>query len=184
MPIWQVKMVKIAVIGPESTGKTYLAKHLADMFRTNYVPEYARPYLDQINRKYTESDLLEIAKGQKRSEDQILKQLNRDILFMDTDLIVLKIWSDVKYGRCHPWIQQQIESDKYDLYLLTYPDLPWKGDPQREYPAASDRIRLFKLYEQELRSRKFQYVVIQGQKDERVNNAMAAILKHCPEQQA
>ncbi len=175
-------MIKISITGPESTGKTYLAKHLADKFNTIFVPEYARQYLDQLNREYTESDLLEIAKGQKRLGEQSEKQLETNILFLDTDLIVLKIWSDVKYGRCHPWITKQIESEKCDLYLLAYPDLDWKEDPQREYPAVSDRIEIFNLYEQELNNRKFPYVVIRGQKKRRINNAMEAILFHCPEE--
>lgn len=183
MHVCQAKVVKISIIGPESSGKSFLAKELADKFSTIYVPEFARQYLDKIDRKYTESDLLEIAQGQKQLEGKFTKKVKNGILFLDSDLIVMKIWSDAKYGRCNPWIKKQIESDRYDLYLLTYPDLPWKEDSQREYPALSDRINIFNLYKMELNARGFPYVVIRGQKKMRMNNAMLAILKHCPEKQ-
>ncbi len=173
-------MIRISITGPESTGKSLLAKGLAEKFGTLFVPEYARQYLDQIGRKYKEKDLLKISKGQIRMQEEIEKQLKRNIVFLDTDLIVIKVWSDFKYGHCDPWIIHQIELNKNDLYLLTYPDLPWKPDPLREHPSASTRMKIFDRYVHELDSRKLPYKIIKGQQNDRINNAMVAILSHCP----
>jgi nicotinamide riboside kinase len=113
-------------------------------------------------------------------QEEIEKQLKKNIVFLDTDLIVMKVWSDFKYGHCDPWIIHQIELNKNDLYLLTYPDLPWKPDPLREHPSASTRMKIFDRYVHELDSRKFPYKIIKGQQNDRINNAMVAILSHCP----
>ena len=174
-------MIRISITGPESTGKSLLAKGLAKKFGTLYVPEYARQYLQKIGRKYEEEDLVKISQGQIRMQKEIEKQLKKNVVFLDSDLIVMKVWSDFKYGRCHPWIVKQIELNKYDLYLLTYPDLTWKPDQLREHPSTSARMKIFDRYVHELDSRKLPYKIIKGQQNDRINNAMVAILSHCPD---
>ena len=88
---------RIAIIGPESTGKSTLAKELAEYYKTVYVPEVARFYIDELKRSYNQNDLLEIAKLQCDEEDKLLHQAN-EILICDTNLLVIKIWSEFKYG--------------------------------------------------------------------------------------
>ena len=95
-------MKKIVLIGPESTGKTTLAKALAKHYDCNYVPEYARQYINDLNRPYQKEDIVTIAKKQIELEET--KEKKEPFLFLDTDLIVCKIWSKFKYGECHPWI--------------------------------------------------------------------------------
>lgn len=163
---------KIAVTGPESTGKSMLASQLADYYNTSWVPEYAREYLGNLNRPYHVDDILEIAKGQMKNEMTAGQNASR-FLFCDTELIVPKIWSEVKYQRCDPWILEQIEKHRYDLYLLCYIDLPWMEDPLREHPHL--REHLFNLYYEELLERGFPFVVIAGTGEERLNNAVNAI---------
>ncbi|MCD4735883.1 MAG: ATP-binding protein, partial [Bacteroidales bacterium] len=92
---------RIAITGPESTGKSRLSAQLAEHFNTVWAPEYAREYLQKIQRPYTQEDLLEIAKGQKRMHEKMMK-FARNILFCDTEMLVIKIWSEFKYGNCHP----------------------------------------------------------------------------------
>jgi NadR type nicotinamide-nucleotide adenylyltransferase len=167
-------LVKIAITGPESTGKSQLARELASEYKTTWVPEYAREYIDRLDRPYTREDILEIARGQVRNEEiQAGKAVG--MLFCDTELIVTKIWSEVRYGSCDPWILDQISRNNYALYLLCNTDLPWEPDPQREHPHL--REKLFELYRDELDSRKFPYFVVSGIGRERLQNAIAGIEK-------
>jgi len=165
-------VLKIAITGPESTGKSRLSVELAAYYKTVYVPEFAREYIDQLDRPYTQEDILKIAKGQISDEESKFQQANH-ILFCDTELIVTKIWSEVKYGNCDPWILQKIEQNKYDLILLCDIDLPWEADPQREHPHM--RKELFSLYYNELVHRGLVFKVVRGSGQERLMNAVGFI---------
>jgi len=168
-------LYRIAITGPESTGKSILAKALAKHFNGNVVDEYAREYIDQLGRPYKEGDLLEIAKGQIEKEDEVAKKAD-GYLFCDTELTVIDIWGQEKFGRSHTWINEQLEKRAYDLYLLCDIDLEWKPDPQRENPY--DRVHLLDLYRQSLKERSIKYKLISGQGNERIRNAIKYISEH------
>jgi len=163
---------KIAITGPESTGKSLLAEQLAHHYKTVWVPEYARTYLEKLNHPYQETDIIKIAKGQIREELLRQNQASR-FLFCDTEIVVVKIWSEVKYNRCHPWILKMIENHRYDLFLLCDIDLPWEPDPLREHP--DKRKFLFDLYHQELSGRKFPFYIVTGEGESRKSNAISFI---------
>ncbi len=163
---------RIAITGPESTGKSILAAQLARHFQTVWVPEYAREYLEKLDRPYQEQDIAAIARGQLASETALLKMAS-GYLFCDTDLLVTKIWSDVKYGHCDPWIIGSVESHRYDLHLLCDIDLPWQFDPLREHP--DKRQFLADLYYNELTVRKFPFAVVRGLGDDRLACALKII---------
>lgn len=163
---------KIAVVGPESTGKTTLARQLAEKYQTRWVPEYAREYLEKQDGNYEQDDLLAIAKGQLRKEEEYEKTA-KDFLICDTNLIVIKIWSEYKYGSLDQWIEDQIKSRSYDLYLLTNWDIPWEYDVLRETP--DDREQLFELYEALLKSYELPYAMIEGSEEERLALAIKNI---------
>ncbi len=163
---------RIAVTGPESTGKSWLAEKLARHYNTVWVPEYARIYLAKNDGKYVFDDIVKIAKGQKLWEENFLNKAD-GLLFADTDAIVTKIWSEVVFGKCDEWILHQIENNPYDMYLLCYPDLPWQPDPLRENP--DNRLELFELYKNELVSRKLNYKVIKDKGTKRLQNAIDAV---------
>jgi NadR type nicotinamide-nucleotide adenylyltransferase len=165
---------KIAVIGPECTGKSELSKYLADYYQTAWVPEYARGYLDNLGRQYQQSDLLNIAKGQLRLEDEFARDANR-FLFCDTNLYVLKVWSNFKYGNTDQSILAEINTRKYDLYLLTFVDLPWQSDPLREHP--DRRQELYSIYLQEMQNQTTPYVEIKGEGNIRTTAAVDAVEK-------
>jgi NadR type nicotinamide-nucleotide adenylyltransferase len=150
---------RIAITGPESSGKSTLAIELAKYFKTVYVPEFARQYLTQLNRPYNYDDIENIAQHQLKMEDELATQANR-LLFCDTDMLVNKIWCDVKFGKCHPWIEEAVEKQKYDLFLLCKPDIEWEYDPLRE--DENNRDQLFEVYKKELQKRKFAYEIISG----------------------
>lgn len=166
------KILKIAITGPESTGKSRLAMELAEYYKTVFVPEFAREYIDRLGRPYDQEDILIIAKGQISEEERWIKQADR-MLFCDTELIVTKIWSEVKYGFCDPWILKKIEENKYDLFLLCDIDLPWEADPQREHPHM--REKLFTLYYDELKGRGVPFKVVSGAGRERLMNAIGFV---------
>ena len=167
-----MKILKVAIVGPESTGKSTLSSQLARHYHTAWVPEYAREYIDQLHRPYKEQDLLKIAQGQLAYEDQMEKKAER-LLICDTNLIVIKIWSEFKYGRCDPWILDQVKHRHYDLHLLMDVDLPWQKDPQREHPHL--RQQLFDIYYRELKTINVSFKVINGNYEERFNKAVDEI---------
>lgn len=163
---------KIAITGPESTGKSMLAEQLATHYQTVWVREYARAYLEILRTPYQEKDILLIAQGQVIREDAFYKRAT-DFLFCDTELLVTKIWSEVKYNRCDPWIPEMIEKRRYDLFLLCDIDLPWQYDPLREHP--DQRQYLFDLYFNELTHRKFPFGIVRGTGPARLENALKII---------
>ena len=163
---------KVAIIGPECTGKSDLSKFLAEHFKTAWVPEYARGFIDRLRRPYNQSDLLTIAHGQLRIEDEWTSDANQ-VLICDTNLYVIKIWSEFKFGNCDKEILQHIANRKYDLYLLTYIDIPWENDPQREHP--QKREQLYLHYLTEMKSQSVPFVEIKGERDARRKTAIEAI---------
>ena len=166
-------MKKIVVIGPESTGKTTLTKQLGGHFNSPVVEEYARPYIDSLDRPYTKEDLLEIARGQITQEDKFQRS-TAPYLFCDTDLRVINIWSSYKYGNTHPWITSQIRHREYHGYLLMDIDLPWQTDPQREHQ--HHRAELFDLYYADLKNSGVAFSIISGQGKKRQQSAIDFVL--------
>lgn len=163
-----IQMKRIVITGPESSGKTTLVGQLAQHLKTPAVEEYAREFLNQLQRPYTEADLLEIAKGQW-AQEQAFENSNREMLILDTSLEVIKIWSEVRFQRVDPWILEILQKDKKDFYLLCQPDLPWEFDPLRENPR--DRWLLYELYENELKSMKVPFATVSGFGEQRFINA-------------
>jgi len=163
---------RIAITGPESTGKSWLAENLAKTYHCKWVPEYARTYLEKLDRPYTFDDILSIAQGQVAFENKALRSDDK-FLFNDTECLVTKIWCDVKFGKCHDWIIRQMEHNPHDLYLLCDIDLPWEPDPLREHPHL--RKYLFDLYSDELRLRNLPFEVITGTGYTRLKCAIEAV---------
>jgi NadR type nicotinamide-nucleotide adenylyltransferase len=163
-------LLKVIITGPESSGKTTLAGQLSASLAEPWVPEYARDYINKLDRKYREDDLLQIAGGQVSREKAYAQKAAR-LLICDTSLEVIKIWSEYRYGNCHPRILKQLEQSRPDLYLLCAPDIPWEYDPQRENP--DDRDALFELYRNELNGQNVQE--IRGSQRERIRTAGQAV---------
>ena len=162
---------KIAIVGPESTGKTTLAQQLAEKLHTVWVPEYAREYLEQLERPYERKDLIDMAKGQLALERNLLSKAQK-YLICDTNFLVIKIWSEFKYGTLDPLLEELSNLNSFDLHFLTYIDLPWTFDPQRENPDLEDRARLFELYEAQLKQGRHSYHVLKGNQEDRLQAAM------------
>ena len=158
---------KIVLTGPESTGKTTLANELSSYFSANYYPEFARTYIENLNRKYTFNDVVIIAKKQIQIFE---KETTSKFTFYDTGLIITKIWFQEVYNKVPDFVNNAIQSINIDLHLLCYPDIKWVPDDVREN-GGSKRLYLFNLYKAELESYGFKYLIIKGEKDKRFSFA-------------
>jgi NadR type nicotinamide-nucleotide adenylyltransferase len=163
---------KIVIIGPESTGKSTLCEQLAAHYDSLWVPEYAREYLIRNGKNYTYDDLLVIARGQVALEEKMAQ--GQSLLFVDTDLYVMKVWSEFVFGKCDPWILDQIGKRQYDGYLLCRTDLPWAPDVLREYPDLVTREKLFHIYRDILINQSTPWFEIEGTADQRLQSAISA----------
>lgn len=169
--------LKVVVYGPESTGKTTLSKQLARHYNSVWVPEYARAYLQKKwndERKTCEpSDLLPIAIGQMNLENE-LAQKTDSVLICDTNLLETKVYSEAYYsGTVHPLINTYAQKNTYDLYFLTYIDVPWEADDLRDKP--NERERMFSAFKNALDELNIAYVLLKGTKKERLQLAIKHI---------
>jgi len=150
--------VRIAFTGPECSGKSTMAKWLSDEYSLKIVEEYAREYL-QKKKGYSIHDLDVIA------AEQFVRNSSQGALVADTEMLVLKIWSEEKYQRVSKNILQLLKQQEFDFYFLCKPDFNWVSDPLREN--ALDRERLFDLYEESLKKHKYPYCLLSGPEVER-----------------
>ena len=176
---------KIVIIGPESTGKSTLCEQLAAYYKTLWCPEYAREYLLEHGKQYTYDDLLVIARDQIALEDKYTAMMkvsgsrltthDSRLLFIDTDMYVIKVWSEFVFGKCHRFILDQVAERKYDLYLLCNTDLPWVKDELREYPDLKTRERLFHIYKDIMINQEVPWIEISGNNEARLLKAIDAV---------
>jgi NadR type nicotinamide-nucleotide adenylyltransferase len=173
---------RIVVIGPESTGKSTLCNDLAQHYHTIWVREYARQFLLENGTAYTVEDLFTIGLGQLKNEQEAEKLLSTlqptpPVLLFDTDLYVIKVWSEYVFDRCDNRILSVIADRKYDGYLLCNTDLPWVKDELREYPDLQTRERLFNHYKDLLVNQHCPWAIVSGIGEARIHSAVIAVDK-------
>ncbi len=171
------ELTKVVLYGPESTGKTTLAKQLAEHYNTLWVPEFMRDYLQKkldIEKKLVgKEDLIPIAKGQLQLEKEASQQVE-NLLICDTNLLELKVYSEYYYdGFCPSEIKNEATKNNYSIYLLTYVDTPWEADDLRDRP--HNRQEMFRIFEAELKKHNFPYKILKGNEEERFENAVKII---------
>ena len=165
-------MIKIAIMGPESTGKSSMAKTLADHYHTHWVPEYAREYCDQLNGLATYEDELEILKGQIEREKQYDRS-NLNLVFYDTMFLTVKIYSEHVFKTYPKEIDSLIPSQPYSFFLIMDIDLPWEEDPLREFPDL--RAYFLDIHIREVKALGVPFSIISGLGAERIKNAIEAV---------
>ena len=163
---------KIVLFGSESTGKTTLAQQLAIHYKTVWVPEYAREYLENEKIEVQYADVVPIAKGQLSSEEAWIKRAWQ-YLICDTNILETKVYSEAYFGACPEWLLEEIKINKYDLYLLTNIDVAWEPDPMRDKP--HEREKMHGLFKNELLERQLPFFEISGMEEARLKNAVYAI---------
>jgi NadR type nicotinamide-nucleotide adenylyltransferase len=167
-----MSVIRIEITGPESSGKTTLAKRLAENFNSIWVSEYSRIYFEEFGPGYQYEDFCRIVEGQL-SREKYSEMNNPPVVFLDTSMLVLKIWGMRKWGKVPLIVDQLLEKKNYNLYLLCYPDLDWEPDPLRENPF--DREKLFEEYEEVIKIHGLDYRIIKGHGDERERNAIEEV---------
>lgn len=193
---FSIMIKKIVAVGPESTGKSTLCKQLAAHYNTIWCPEYAREYLTQNGVKYQYNDLIRIAHGQLVIEDYCVDEVNKQhsinnnqsaisgsqlttqclpLLFIDTNMYVIKVWYEYVFGKCEQLVLDEISNRQYDLYLLCNIDLPWTADEMREYPDEQPRTELYNMYKDLLVNQATPWVEISGSYEERLQKAIEAV---------
>lgn len=167
------QITRIVLTGPECSGKTTLTKELAGYFNTFHIPEYARDYIGNLCRPYQYADLEHIAEVQRKQAHHLEGHAN-PLVFLDTYLIITKIWFKVVFGRYPEWIDTELAGDTIDFYLLCDTSIPWTSDPVRENGGAM-REKLFLMYRKELEYFGCRYQVITGTGQQRMDQAIGAI---------
>ena len=169
-PVVQQDMRKvICVYGPESTGKSTLTLQLAQHYHMPYVEEFAKKVIDEKNGDICYEDMETIVVGHHEAIVEALRQ-NTPLLFVDTDAITSKLWSNELFGKESPIIEEYIAKQRFDIYLLLDIDLPWVNDIHRYRP--NERDVFFHQCEEQLAVHGRNFAVIRGKGKERLNNAI------------
>jgi NadR type nicotinamide-nucleotide adenylyltransferase len=171
------EIIKIAIVGPESTGKSTMSAYLAKHYNTVWVPEYAREYCEKLTEPPTWQDEVNMFYGQLALEKEIVPKANK-LLICDTTFITVKIWSDYTFGKSPQEVLDELPIHPYDLYLLLNIDLPWEEDPLRDFPHM--REHFMDIWLKELRDLNAKFEVISGGGPERYDNAVKAIDRFLP----
>ncbi len=166
------KLLKVAITGPESTGKSLLTESLAIHYHTAFTKDYSREYLDKTGGKYSFDDLKIMAIEQCKRQAADIKRANR-IYLADTEMIVFKVWHEVKYGYVPNWLKEMLLKQEFDLYLLCDIDIPWVYDPLREHP--DQRDFLMEKYKATFSEYKLSYELISGKNIRRIKDAINCI---------
>ena len=163
-------MLRFAITGPESSGKSTLSELIASKINAQLIPEFARAYLLEKNGKYDRFDLDKIALGQIESWN---KKQDVAIQVCDTEMLVMKVWSNYKYGMVSDFIQNAFQTQQFDHYFLCRPDIPWEDDPLREHP--EEREKLFEIYLSELKSANLPFTIVEGELIQRIEKCQKII---------
>jgi nicotinamide riboside kinase len=169
-------IIKIAIYGPESTGKTTLATQLSEYYKTVWVPEFARDYLQEkldSGRGICDiDDMLPIAYGQTKLENESALIANK-YLFCDTNLLVTKVFSELYYNFCDSLLDKAARAHQYDMFFLTDIDVPWEDDGLRDSPEGRESV--FDVFKQSLIDNKKPFITVSGDKETRLKKAVAII---------
>ncbi|MCF6357686.1 MAG: ATP-binding protein [Draconibacterium sp.] len=160
----------IVITGAESTGKSTLTETLAKHFNVPFITEIARDYVERLNKKYDYNDVEEIAKIQVEQLNH-LKNTNHPFIFVDTWLVITKIWFEVVFKKTPDWFDLEIQKNKIDLFLVCDTDLPWIADSVRENGGEQREI-LQNKYIETIREYTYKYKIVRGEGEKRIKNAL------------
>ncbi len=166
-------LLRVVLTGSECTGKSTLASELAEHYRTVWVPEQSRAYLDAKGAPLVSADVEAIARAVIAAEEEAVRRAAR-LLILDTDLLSTVVYSRHYYGDCPPWVEAAARERRGHLYLLHHPDVPWVPDGlQRDIPDRRDYMHA--LFREALEAGGARYVDVRGDWEERRDRARRAI---------
>jgi HTH-type transcriptional regulator, transcriptional repressor of NAD biosynthesis genes len=155
---------KICFYGPESTGKSVMAKKMAEHYKTEFVPEVARELI--TSNTFKREDIIMIGRAQTERVFQKARTAHK-ILFCDTDLITTQIYSRHYLKVVPPILYALEEMIAYDAYFLFDIDVPWVNDGLRDLGDETKRQAMYDIFKNELDRRNIGYVKVQGDWEER-----------------
>lgn len=167
-----VRPIKIAIVGPESSGKSTITQGLAEHFNSLWVPEYSRFYCANMNGECTIQDEENMFFGQIALEDAIASVAKSGLLFCDTTFMTVKVWCEHQFGLCPDVVSKEMPKRLYDFYILLKNDLPWEDDPLRNFKGMGDHF--FDIWKKELENINAKYLEVGGIED-RLENAINAV---------
>lgn len=177
----QLRMIKISITGPESSGKSALCEWLSIRIKNSIaIPEVARIYLEAKKNgyKYVPEDLINITiQSENAIEDAIKK--NKAVVINDSDFYIMRIWWEEVYKTKNEFIRTRSSDINFDVYILCEPDLPWEYDPLRENE--HDRYRLYEIYKRTLSEDNRKVIYANGQDDLRFENVLTELKKLFPQ---
>jgi NadR type nicotinamide-nucleotide adenylyltransferase len=163
---------KIAIVGPESTGKSTITQQLAKHYRSYWVPEYARYYCEALTHACTLQDEINMFHGQIALEKSVEVLVENGLLFCDTTFLTVKIWSDYQLGSTPQIVLDALHTNTYDYYILLKNDIPWENDPLRDFEGMGDYF--MQVWRNELSALNADFVEVGGVED-RLKNAIQAV---------
>ncbi len=169
---------KICFYGAESTGKSVMAKKMAEQYQTVFVPEVAREMI--TSNDFNREDIIAIGREQTARIYQQLKRANK-FLFCDTDLITTQIYSRHYLKVVPPVLYEFERMVQYDLYFLFNIDTDWVSDGLRDQGSLNARENMHRIFKEELERREINYITVQGnweQREKIVSNAIKIILNN------
>ncbi len=164
---------KIAIVGPESTGKSTISAQLAKYYNVPWVAEYARYYCEMLTAPCTLQDEINMFYGQLALEASVLATAEADMVICDTTFLTVKIWSDAFFDETPKVVLDALVKKPYDFYVLLDIDLPWQDDPLRDFP--NQRAHFLKVWHEELNALSANYKLVSGLGETRLANAVSAI---------
>ena len=169
----KTSLLRISILGPESTGKSTLARALAVHYGTTWCPEYLRQLCETLGRMPLPTDQRRIVRGQLAGEDAAAAEA-KALLFCDTDPVMTGVYACYYFRECPGWLWDVARARRYDLTLLLSPDgVPWVPDPLRDAPQA--REELFERCRAFLKEIGRRYVVVEGGWSDRLPAAVRAV---------
>ena len=161
--------------GPESTGKTTLARRLGHSLGTEWVPEASRTYAERVARELIADDAEPIAREHIALADAAADRVRAgggSVLVLDTDLLSTVVYARHYYGSSSQWLDDQARARQSDLYLLCDVDVAWIADGIRDRP--DHRDAMFALFRDALAAYGASTVVVHGDWEARWRIAMSA----------